>query len=99
MARNRVEAMVIDWLQQAADEVKAGRWRAAAHAVERTLGVLRTHSDPASPAIRSNPTAMRRPVSVPPPQTDWSVRHAMNCSCCGSAPGGWHEEACIGMEY
>jgi hypothetical protein len=98
MARTRVEAMLVDWLEQAADEVRRGRWRAAAHAVERTLGVLRTYSDPASPATKSNPMPMR-PVVAPPPQADWSVRHAMNCSCCGSAPGGWHEEACIGNEY
>lgn len=93
MARNRVETILVHWLEEAAVDIRAGRWQAAAGALERTVGVLRSDTPRTGPGrqdVRGTP---------PGPPADWRLRRAMSCSRCGSPPGGWHEEACLSSEY
>jgi hypothetical protein len=99
MPRNRVETIFVDWLAEAADSIRAGRWQAAAHTLERTLHSLRSCRQSTSISQRTTPGVELRPAALPAPPCDWNVRQSMNCSRCGSAPGAWHEEACLGTEY
>ena len=98
MAHNRVERLLVVLLDEAAADIRDGRWQAASHKLERTLSALRAGRATTTASLRTTP-AVDRFTNAPRPAVAWDVRRSMNCARCGSAPGGWHEDGCLGTEY